>query len=60
MTNQKPSFRSACLEFATMLSILAVSAFVAGYVVGRLGGSGDAALAGGAGAVITLLWSRKR
>jgi len=59
MTNQKPSFRSSCFEFATTLLIVAVSAYVAGFVVGSLGGSREASGAGVAGAVIASLWLRK-
>lgn len=60
MTNQKPSFLSSCLEFATTLVIVAISAFVAGFVVGSLGGSREASGAGAAGAVVAALWLQKQ
>jgi hypothetical protein len=60
MTNQKPSFRSSCFEFATTLLIVAISACVVGYVVGSLGGSREAAVSGGAGAMMASLWLQKQ
>jgi hypothetical protein len=60
MTNQKPSFRSSCFEFLATLSFVTISAFVAGYVVGSVGASRGAAIAGGVGAMMASLWVQKR
>lgn len=60
MTNQKPSFRSSFLDFATALLIAVISGFIAGYVMGTLGGPREPAIAGGVGAVMAFLWVQKR
>lgn len=60
MTNQKPSLGSSFLEFAKTLLIVAIAAFVAGFVVGSLGGSREAAVAGVAGAVVASLWLQRQ
>jgi hypothetical protein len=56
----KTIFRRACFEFLTTLSFIAISAFVAGYVAGSLGAPRDAAISGGAGAMMAALWIQKR
>ena len=59
MTNQKPSFRSACLEFARTLLIVAVSAFIAGYVIGSLGAPKEVGVAIAAAAAMASVWWQK-
>jgi len=60
MTNQKPSFRSSFLDFATALLVAVIAGFVAGYVMGTLGGPREPAIAGGVGAVMAFLWVQKQ
>jgi L-lactate permease len=60
MTNQKPSFRSSLIDFATAFLIAVISGFIAGYVVGTLGGPREPAIAGGVGAMMAFLWVQKQ
>jgi membrane protein implicated in regulation of membrane protease activity len=60
MTHQQASFRHACMEFAVTLLLVALSAFVTGYVVGSLGGSREVGLAASFAAMMAVVWWRKQ